>query len=195
MELEFAMCFLLCINLNDQSLFQPKYMDYILENHFGLILTQLNEALIIAWLCPWVQISFFLLGQQIVGSAYEIMIIGNIYMNKVEYDIYRKIMWPVVLIMLPYVWRHKLKCMVADQWIPFFIFWILVFEIFLPTFYFIFIFYFITCSNQAECEELQSKVENLTNENHLLREELHKLAEQCEKLTSENNSIMVSLDS
>lgn len=65
-------------------------------------------------------------------------------------------------------------------------------------FYFIFIFHFITyplyCSNQAECEELQSKVEILSNENHVLREELHRLAEQCEKLTSENNSIMVSWD-
>lgn len=46
---------------------------------------------------------------------------------------------------------------------------------------------------QAECEELQSKVENLSNENHVLREELHRLAEQCEKLTSENNSIMEEL--
>ncbi|KAF3648493.1 G-box-binding factor 1 [Capsicum annuum] len=42
---------------------------------------------------------------------------------------------------------------------------------------------------QAECEELQHKVETLSNENHGLKEELRKLSEECEKLTSENNSI------
>ncbi|KAI3669609.1 hypothetical protein L6452_40893 [Arctium lappa] len=42
---------------------------------------------------------------------------------------------------------------------------------------------------QAECEELQARVEVLSNENHSLREELQKLSEECGKLTSENNSI------
>ncbi|GLU19945.1 hypothetical protein SLE2022_361650 [Rubroshorea leprosula] len=42
---------------------------------------------------------------------------------------------------------------------------------------------------QAECEELQARVDNLTNDNHNLREELQRLSEECEKLTSENNSI------
>jgi len=44
---------------------------------------------------------------------------------------------------------------------------------------------------QAECEELQLKVETLSNENHGLKEELRKVSEECEKLTSENNSIKV----
>nr|XP_043606088.1 G-box-binding factor 1 isoform X2 [Erigeron canadensis] len=42
---------------------------------------------------------------------------------------------------------------------------------------------------QAECEELQARVETLNNENHSLRDELRRLSEECEKLTSENNSI------
>ncbi|KAI3665504.1 hypothetical protein L6452_44131 [Arctium lappa] len=42
---------------------------------------------------------------------------------------------------------------------------------------------------QAECEELQARVEALSNENHSLRDELQRLSEECEKLTSENNSI------
>ncbi|XP_043714205.1 G-box-binding factor 1-like isoform X3 [Telopea speciosissima] len=46
---------------------------------------------------------------------------------------------------------------------------------------------------QAECEELQSKVETLANENHTLKDELQRLAEECAKLTSENNSIMEEL--
>ncbi|XP_021888894.1 G-box-binding factor 1 [Carica papaya] len=46
---------------------------------------------------------------------------------------------------------------------------------------------------QAECEELQARVETLTNENHNLRDELQRLSEECEKLTSENNSIKEEL--
>ncbi|KVI02749.1 Basic-leucine zipper domain-containing protein [Cynara cardunculus var. scolymus] len=42
---------------------------------------------------------------------------------------------------------------------------------------------------QAECEELQARVEALSNENHSLRDELQRLSEECEKLTAENNSI------
>ncbi|KAF7828826.1 G-box-binding factor 1 [Senna tora] len=42
---------------------------------------------------------------------------------------------------------------------------------------------------QAECEELQKRVETLGNENRTLREELQRLSEECENLTSENNSI------
>lgn len=42
---------------------------------------------------------------------------------------------------------------------------------------------------QAECEELQARVETLNNENHSLRNELQRLSEECGKLTSENNSI------
>ncbi|XP_062102357.1 G-box-binding factor 1 isoform X3 [Humulus lupulus] len=42
---------------------------------------------------------------------------------------------------------------------------------------------------QAECEELQARVETLGNENRSLREELQKLSEECQKLTSENGSI------
>ncbi|KAK6258389.1 hypothetical protein SCA6_012863 [Theobroma cacao] len=42
---------------------------------------------------------------------------------------------------------------------------------------------------QAECEELQARVESLANENCNLRDELKKLSDECEKLTSENNSI------
>ena len=45
--------------------------------------------------------------------------------------------------------------------------------------------------NQAECEDLQVKVDKLSNENLTLRDEVQKLAEECEKITSENNSIMV----
>ncbi|XP_010244323.1 PREDICTED: G-box-binding factor 1-like isoform X2 [Nelumbo nucifera] len=46
---------------------------------------------------------------------------------------------------------------------------------------------------QAECEELQSKVQTLTSENHTLRTELERLAEECAKLTSENKSLMEEL--
>ncbi|XP_016504929.2 G-box-binding factor 1 isoform X1 [Nicotiana tabacum] len=46
---------------------------------------------------------------------------------------------------------------------------------------------------QAECEELQQRVETLSNENHALKEEMRKLSEECEKLTSENNSIKEEL--
>ncbi|KAK4789490.1 hypothetical protein SAY86_016794 [Trapa natans] len=46
---------------------------------------------------------------------------------------------------------------------------------------------------QAECEELQAKVETLTNENHNLREEMQRLSEECEKLSSENCSIKEEL--
>ncbi|XVF62001.1 hypothetical protein PTKIN_Ptkin08bG0181400 [Pterospermum kingtungense] len=42
---------------------------------------------------------------------------------------------------------------------------------------------------QAECGELQNRVESLANENCNLREELKKLSDECEKLTSENSSI------
>lgn len=49
----------------------------------------------------------------------------------------------------------------------------------------------IICLNQAECEELQARVESLSNENRNLRDELQRLSEECEKLTSENNSIKV----
>ncbi|OMO56856.1 hypothetical protein CCACVL1_26212 [Corchorus capsularis] len=42
---------------------------------------------------------------------------------------------------------------------------------------------------QAECEELQARVESLANENRNLRDELKKLSDECEKLTSENGSI------
>ncbi|XP_045824225.1 G-box-binding factor 1-like isoform X2 [Trifolium pratense] len=47
---------------------------------------------------------------------------------------------------------------------------------------------------QAECEELQKRVEALGGENRTLREELQKLSEECEKLTSENNSIKEELE-
>ncbi|KAL7101779.1 hypothetical protein ACP275_08G076100 [Erythranthe tilingii] len=46
---------------------------------------------------------------------------------------------------------------------------------------------------QAECEELQQRVEVLNNENRTLRDELRKLSEECEKVTSENNSIKEEL--
>ncbi|XVF59584.1 hypothetical protein PTKIN_Ptkin07bG0287700 [Pterospermum kingtungense] len=42
---------------------------------------------------------------------------------------------------------------------------------------------------QAECEELQTRVESLANENRNLRDELKKLSDECEKLTTENSSI------
>lgn len=47
---------------------------------------------------------------------------------------------------------------------------------------------------QAECEELQKRVEALGGENRTLREELQKLSEECEKLTSENDSIKEDLE-
>ncbi|CAI8609169.1 unnamed protein product [Vicia faba] len=47
---------------------------------------------------------------------------------------------------------------------------------------------------QAECEELQKRVEALGGENRTLRDELQKLSEECEKLTSENNSIKEELE-
>ncbi|XP_039156606.1 G-box-binding factor 1 isoform X1 [Eucalyptus grandis] len=46
---------------------------------------------------------------------------------------------------------------------------------------------------QVECEELQARVETLSNENHTLRDELHRLSEECEKLTSENSAIKEEL--
>ncbi|KAL7231965.1 hypothetical protein ACSBR2_010062 [Camellia fascicularis] len=46
---------------------------------------------------------------------------------------------------------------------------------------------------QAECEELQARVETLTNENSTLRDELRRVSEECEKLTSENDSIKEEL--
>ncbi|KAK8710363.1 hypothetical protein V6N13_145689 [Hibiscus sabdariffa] len=46
---------------------------------------------------------------------------------------------------------------------------------------------------QAECEELQARVESLANENCTLRGELKKLSDECEKLVSENNSIKEEL--
>ncbi|KAA8547325.1 hypothetical protein F0562_003811 [Nyssa sinensis] len=51
----------------------------------------------------------------------------------------------------------------------------------------------ISCSHRAKCEELQARVETLSNENHTLRDELQRLSEECEKLTSENNSIKEEL--
>ncbi|KAI3704561.1 hypothetical protein L1987_74785 [Smallanthus sonchifolius] len=42
---------------------------------------------------------------------------------------------------------------------------------------------------QAECEELQARVEVLSNENQGLKDELQRLSEECKKLTSENHSI------
>ncbi|XP_027346031.1 G-box-binding factor 1-like isoform X3 [Abrus precatorius] len=47
---------------------------------------------------------------------------------------------------------------------------------------------------QAECEELQKRVETLGSENQTLKEELQRLSEECEKLTSENNSIKEELE-
>ncbi|XP_059456197.1 G-box-binding factor 1 isoform X3 [Corylus avellana] len=46
---------------------------------------------------------------------------------------------------------------------------------------------------QAECEELQGRVENLNNENRTLKDELQRLSEECGKLTSENSSIKMQL--
>ncbi|KAF2295084.1 hypothetical protein GH714_031415 [Hevea brasiliensis] len=46
---------------------------------------------------------------------------------------------------------------------------------------------------QAECEELQARVENLTNDSRSLREELRRVSEECEKLKSENDSIKEEL--
>ncbi|KAJ0097579.1 hypothetical protein Patl1_28886 [Pistacia atlantica] len=46
---------------------------------------------------------------------------------------------------------------------------------------------------QAECEELQARVETLTTENRNLRDELQRLSEECEKLTAENTSIKEEL--
>lgn len=46
---------------------------------------------------------------------------------------------------------------------------------------------------QAECDELQAKVEKMSNENHTLADELNSLAKQCEQLTSENETIMEEL--
>ncbi|XP_076910883.1 G-box-binding factor 1-like [Bidens hawaiensis] len=42
---------------------------------------------------------------------------------------------------------------------------------------------------QAECEELQARVDVLNNENQGLKDELQKLSEECKKLKSENESI------
>ncbi|XP_058228595.1 G-box-binding factor 1 isoform X2 [Rhododendron vialii] len=46
---------------------------------------------------------------------------------------------------------------------------------------------------QAECEELQERVDKLNNENCSLRDELQRLSAECEKLTSENNYIKEDL--
>ncbi|KAJ4835714.1 hypothetical protein Tsubulata_021717 [Turnera subulata] len=46
---------------------------------------------------------------------------------------------------------------------------------------------------QAECEELQGRVENLSNDNRNLRDELQRLSEECDKLKSENDSIKEEL--
>ncbi|CAN0890675.1 G-box-binding factor 1 [Linum grandiflorum] len=42
---------------------------------------------------------------------------------------------------------------------------------------------------QAECDELQHRVKDLTNDNQTLKDELLKLSEECEKLKAENESI------
>ncbi|TKY70355.1 G-box-binding factor 1 [Spatholobus suberectus] len=47
---------------------------------------------------------------------------------------------------------------------------------------------------QAECEELQKRLESLGSENRTLREELQGVSEECKKLTSENNSIKEELE-
>ncbi|KAG4973317.1 hypothetical protein JHK87_030138 [Glycine soja] len=47
---------------------------------------------------------------------------------------------------------------------------------------------------QAECEELQKRVESLGSENQTLREELQRVSEECKKLTSENDSIKEELE-
>lgn len=51
--------------------------------------------------------------------------------------------------------------------------------------------YFLFYCQQAECEELQERVDKLNNENCTLRDELQRLSAECEKLTSENNYIKV----
>ncbi|KAI7750516.1 hypothetical protein M8C21_012364 [Ambrosia artemisiifolia] len=42
---------------------------------------------------------------------------------------------------------------------------------------------------RAECEELQSRVEVLSNENQALKDEMQRLSEECKKLTTENDSM------
>ncbi|CAN8328130.1 unnamed protein product [Cochlearia groenlandica] len=46
---------------------------------------------------------------------------------------------------------------------------------------------------QAECEQLQQRVESLSNENQSLRDELQRLSGECEKLKSENSTIQDEL--
>ncbi|KAF3510841.1 hypothetical protein F2Q69_00008886 [Brassica cretica] len=46
---------------------------------------------------------------------------------------------------------------------------------------------------QAECEQLQQRVESLTSENQSLRDELQRLSGECEKLKTENNTIQDEL--
>jgi plant G-box-binding factor len=46
---------------------------------------------------------------------------------------------------------------------------------------------------QAECEELQGRVENLISDNDTLKEELRKISEEYEKLTAANNSMKEEL--
>uniref|UniRef100_A0A7N0T926 BZIP domain-containing protein n=1 Tax=Kalanchoe fedtschenkoi TaxID=63787 RepID=A0A7N0T926_KALFE len=46
---------------------------------------------------------------------------------------------------------------------------------------------------QAECEELQGKVEKLNSENRDLKEELQRLSEECVRLSTENASIKEEL--
>ncbi|XP_027361074.1 G-box-binding factor 1-like isoform X2 [Abrus precatorius] len=47
---------------------------------------------------------------------------------------------------------------------------------------------------QAECEELQKRVESLGSENRTLKEELQRVSEECKKIISENNSIKEELE-
>ncbi|XP_050205947.1 G-box-binding factor 1 isoform X3 [Mercurialis annua] len=46
---------------------------------------------------------------------------------------------------------------------------------------------------QAECEELQARVETLNTDNRNLRDELQRISDQCDKLKSENESIKEEL--
>ncbi|CAN6910806.1 unnamed protein product, partial [Brassica oleracea] len=46
---------------------------------------------------------------------------------------------------------------------------------------------------QAECEQLQQRVESLTSENQSLRDELQRLSGECEKLKTQNSSIQDEL--
>ena len=61
-------------------------------------------------------------------------------------------------------------------------------------FSFVYKFNCVSCPNQAECEELQARVETLSSENNNLKDEVQRLSEECEKLTSENSSIKVNIN-